>query len=82
MSVHLCGIKGCEHEISVTKIVCASCWRVLPRDLQDELYERWRRLRAVRRSLAYGEALRAYRDAVRKASDYIAQQSAPSRATP
>lgn len=61
---HRChGRRGCAAEVAESKLMCLTCWRLVPEDLQQRLYAAWNRGRG-RGTDAHSEAMLACRRAV------------------
>ena len=51
---------GCGRNCKPGHLMCSGCWRLVPRDLQQEVYRTWR---AWQRSNGDADRMAAYRSA-------------------
>ena len=51
---------GCARKVRAGHLLCAACWRRVPKDLQAEVHRTWR---AWRRDLGDADLMHAYRHA-------------------
>lgn len=76
---HTCPINGCEHSVGDGQLLCLHHWRLVPPELQREVWATWRAAvrtsRATifaRRRAAYQRARQAAIDAVNRALEACA----------
>lgn len=59
---HVCPIEDCIARVPESRLMCPPHWRLVPKDLADELYRAWRRGTVIE----HGEAMQACVDAVHR----------------
>lgn len=65
MSGKPCPVPGCGRRAKAGHLMCAPCWREVPKDKQTAVYATWRKVQRQSSTdrAAWGEALKAYREA-------------------
>lgn len=70
---HPCEIPGCARRVRNGYLMCLSHWRLVPTDLQRDVYSTLRRYTHGNNRVTIAAALRAYRTTVAKAVAAVQQ---------